>query len=130
MEPKKSKRRLHHCQLIVITRDYLKIKNNFSKQNLKCQYIPGLGKSVGKYFVVQNTLLSANCRVLNNKEKRYDILNYIQEARINIACLQDTHLVESMESVVKHDWDGDVYLNGSRSNARGVAILISKNFEF
>ena len=35
-----------------------------------------------------------------------------------------------MESVVKHDWDGEVYLNGSRSNARGVAILISKNFEY
>ena len=35
-----------------------------------------------------------------------------------------------MESVVKHDWGGEVYLNGSRSNARGVAILISKNFEY
>ena len=78
----------------------------------------------------QITLLSVNCRGLNNKEKQYDILNYIKEATINIACLQDTHLVESMESVVKHDWDGEVYLNGSRSNARGVAILISKNFEF
>ena len=78
----------------------------------------------------QITLLSANCRALNNKEKQYDILNYIKEARINVACLQDTHLVESMESVVKHDWDGEVYLNGSRSNARGVAILISKNFEY
>ena len=30
----------------------------------------------------QITLLSANCRGLNNKEKRYYILNYIKEARI------------------------------------------------
>ena len=35
-----------------------------------------------------------------------------------------------MESVVKQDWDGDVFLNGTRSNARGVAILISNNFEY
>ena len=54
----------------------------------------------------------------------------IKEARINIACLQDTNLVESMESVVKHDWDGEVFLINSRSNARGVAILISKYFEY
>ena len=35
-----------------------------------------------------------------------------------------------MESIVKKDCDGEVYLNSSRSNARGVAILISKNFEY
>ena len=78
----------------------------------------------------QTSLLAANCRGLNNKEKQYDIINYIKEARINIACLQDTHLVKSMESVIKNDWDGEVFLSGSRSNARRVAILISKNFEY
>ena len=39
------------------------------------------------------SLLLANSRGLNNKEKPYDILNYIKEMKINIACLQDTHLV-------------------------------------
>ena len=75
-------------------------------------------------------MLSANCQGLNNKGKRYDVLNYIKEANVNIACLQDTHLIESMESTVKNEWDGEVYLNGHRSNARGVAILISNNFEY
>ena len=48
------------------------------------------------------SLLSANCRGLNNKKKRYDVLTYIKEMKINIACLQDTHLVESMENVLKN----------------------------
>ena len=64
-------------------------------------------------------MLSVNCQGLNNNEKQYGILNYIKEAGINIPCLQDTHLVESMESIVKNEWDGEVYLNGIRINARG-----------
>ena len=76
------------------------------------------------------SLLSANCRGLNNKKKRYDVLTYIKEMKINIACLQDTHLVESMENVLKNYWDGKVFLNCRRSNARGVAILLSNNFEY
>ena len=78
----------------------------------------------------QIVVLSANCQGLNNKVKRYDVLNYIKEAGVNIACLQDTHLLKSMESIVKNEWNGEVYLHGVRSNARGVAILISKNFEY
>ena len=70
------------------------------------------------------SLLSANYQGLNNKENCYNVLNYSKEIKINIACLQDTHLVESMENLLKIYWDGEVYLNCCRSNARGIAKMI------
>ena len=75
-------------------------------------------------------VLSANCRGLKDKIKRYDVLNYIQNTEANIICLQDTHLTELDSPEVKTLWDGDFILNGRANNARGVAILFRKNFEY
>ena len=75
-------------------------------------------------------VLSANCRGLKDKFKRYDVLNYIQKTEANIICLQDTHLTELDSLEVKTQWDGDFILHGIVNNARGVAIFFRKNFEY
>ena len=46
---------------------------------------------------VQNSIkvLSANCQGLRNQEKKIDVLTYFKENKVNILCLQDTHLIEN-----------------------------------
>ena len=59
-----------------------------------------------------------------------DVLNYLCNKNPHILCLQDTHWTIDDEKFIKKFWDGDCFINGNRNNARGVAILISKNFEY
>ena len=40
-------------------------------------------------------VLSINCQRLRNTQKQGNILTYFKEKKINIACLRDTHLLES-----------------------------------
>ena len=40
-------------------------------------------------------VLSVNCQGLRNTQKQDDILTHFKEKKINIAFLQDTHLLES-----------------------------------
>ena len=75
-------------------------------------------------------VLSANCQGLNDRKKRLDVLNYITDMQPNIVCLQDTHWTTSDEKSIRNIWKGECILNGTRSNARGVAILLSNNFEY
>ena len=75
-------------------------------------------------------VLSANCQGLRNTQKLDDILTYLKEKKINIACLQDTHLLESDIPLLKKFWKGDIFISGHKSNSRGVAILLSSNFEY
>ena len=75
-------------------------------------------------------VLSANCRGLKDKFKRYDVLNYLKDSNADIICLQDTHLMESVEVEFKKYWDGTYILHGERHNARGVALLFGNNFEY
>ena len=46
-------------------------------------------------------ILSANCRDLKYKEKRYDVINYIRDKKADIICLQDTRLTENDTTAFK-----------------------------
>ena len=48
----------------------------------------------------------------------------------NILCLQETHWLESDIGSLKNIWKGDCFINGSKTNSRGVAIPISPTFEY
>ena len=75
-------------------------------------------------------VLSANCQGIRNTQKRQDVVNYLRDTKAGIICLQDTHLLEKDIRDLKKIWNDDIFLNGKRSNSRGVAILIRKNFEY
>ena len=75
-------------------------------------------------------ILSANCRGIQSKEKRYDVINYMKSKIPDILCLQDTHLIPEEEFNLKTIWDGEVILHGMRTNSRGVAILLNNTFEY
>ena len=75
-------------------------------------------------------VLSANCQGLQNKQKRIDVLSYFRDTDSNIICLQDTHWIEKDLKHIKSFWNGDCFISGSKTNARGVAILLKKDFEY
>ena len=73
-------------------------------------------------------VLSANYQGLRNREKRSDVLRYFKEKNAAIVCLQDTHLTANDINTVKEVWN-ECYVHGSKTNARGVAVLLNDNFE-
>ena len=73
---------------------------------------------------------SANCQGLRNLTKRTDVLNYLESSGSNIICLQETHWIDRDLSSIKNIWRGDCFINGTKTNSRGVAILIKPNFEY
>ena len=77
----------------------------------------------------ETVVSSVNTRGIRSREKMIDVLNYLQNSEGNIYCLQDTHWL-SHENIISQYWDGEFIINGNKTNARGVAILFKKNFEY
>ena len=75
------------------------------------------------------TVLSANCQGLRTYEKRVDVLSYLKDANASIVCLQDTHLLENDRSSIRQIWP-ECYINGTKTNSRGVIILLNNNSEY
>ena len=76
------------------------------------------------------SIASFNCQGLQNKDKRYDVINYLKNMGAKVICLQDTHLTNHDFHWLKTIWEGEIFLNGYKTNARGVAVLISNNIEY
>ena len=75
-------------------------------------------------------IISVNCQGLQDKKKRMDVLHYLSDYRPDILCLQDTHWISDDLKFVKNLWSGECLIHGIRTNARGMAILLGKNFEY
>ena len=75
-------------------------------------------------------LTSMNCQGLRDRKKCTDVLKYLKDLDSEIYCLQDTHWLTEDKRFVKTIWEGECFLNGQKSNSRGVAILFKKNFEY
>ena len=71
-------------------------------------------------------ILSYNCRGLNNKRKRFDLLTLFKEKHADIVCLQETHFIEDIEKDIYSEWGGKCYFSHGKSNSKGVAILFKK----
>ena len=78
----------------------------------------------------QIKIMSANCQGLRDKSKRIDVLNYFNDFNPSIPCLQDTHLIQSDENDLSVLSGADCFISGSKTNSRGVAMLIKNNFEY
>ena len=73
---------------------------------------------------------SVNCRGLRNFRKRSDIFLKAQENRVNILCLQETHLVDADKAKLRDEWNINFFLSGKDSKSGGVLIACDNNFEF
>lgn len=76
------------------------------------------------------SILSLNCRGLNDYKKRIDVFNFLKDQKHHIYCLQDTHFTKKQEKAIYAQWSGECLFSFSKSNARGVAILFNKNLEY
>ena len=75
-------------------------------------------------------VLSVHSQGLRGKDKRNDVINYLNNLQAGIICLQDTHWIDSDLLSIAQIWNGDCYINGNKTNPRGVAILMKSNFEY
>ena len=71
-------------------------------------------------------VLSANCQGLRDKNKCCDVLNYLENLNASVFCLQDTHWTECDIKRLKNVWKGECIIAGSKTNSRGVTILLKK----
>lgn len=75
-------------------------------------------------------IASLNCQGLGDMSKRRDVFHYLKQKNYSIYCLQDTHFDRKLEKYVNSEWGYKSFFASYRSNARGVAVLFSNNFEF
>ena len=75
-------------------------------------------------------ILSANCQGLRDKNKRPDVINYFNESKAGVICLQDTHLTVNDAKDLRQLCNCECILSGSSTNSRGVAIILKNNFEY
>ena len=72
---------------------------------------------------------SVNCRGLSIKhpKKLTNALEYINNTKSHITCLQETHWTNSDIRELKKFTNNDIIINGEYTNKRGVAIILTKN---
>ena len=73
---------------------------------------------------------SVNVRGLRDRKERMDILSRAIEDKINILCLQETHLIEEGRQILKQEWNADYFISGKDRKSGGVMVIIDNNFEY
>ena len=71
-------------------------------------------------------LMSCNVRGLGIEQKRRQLFHYLHINEIDIAFVQETHSKKAKEKLWKAEYRGHIIFDHGESNARGVAIMISK----
>ena len=76
------------------------------------------------------SVLSYNCRGLNDTDKRTKLFLWINDQDYDIIFLQETFLTNQSEAHVKNSWKGiSVFANSDSNHSRGVVVLLKENFE-
>jgi len=57
-------------------------------------------------------------------------MSHLQELKVDMAFLQETHLCNINVNGLKRNWVGQVFHSKFNAKARGTAILINKNISF
>ena len=78
-------------------------------------------------------LSSANVQGIREKKKQHNVCKFLlnDQNRINVLCLQDTHLIESDQNDLLTVLPTcKCIIHGSKNNSRVVAVIIKNNFEY
>ena len=86
----------------------------------------------GLHQIIGDTIKIAtiNGQGLSTLSKRLDVFDFYRKKCYSVLCLQDTHFVKDNEPIVETQWGYTCMFNSYKSNARGLCILLSNNFEF
>ena len=72
-------------------------------------------------------MISFNVRGLRDTCKRSKIYNWMNQKKIDIAFLQETHSAKSSEKIWRSQWRGNIYSSHGLTNSCGVSIYFRKN---
>ena len=78
-------------------------------------------------------LLSFNVRGLRDHKKRQEIfywLKNLQNGKLCIHLLQETHSIESDLDSWRKEWGADIFLPHGDSRSRGIAFLLPENKDY
>ena len=75
-------------------------------------------------------IYSLNCNGLNEDVKRKAVFEKLKKKGDGIFMLQETHCTTENEQKWRREWGNHMYFSNGTSNARGVAIIITGNYEY
>ena len=75
-------------------------------------------------------IYSLNCNGLNDDVKRKAVFEKLKKKGDGIFMLQETHCTTENEQKWRREWGNHMYFSNGTSNARGVAIIITGNYEY
>ena len=75
-------------------------------------------------------IYSLNCNGLNGDVKRNAVFEKLKKRGEEIFMLQETHCTAEHEQKCRREWVDNMYFSNGTSNARGVAIIITGNYEY
>ena len=75
-------------------------------------------------------IISLNTRGLNNPVKRVAVLDFLRKQRINIAFLQETHLLKRDTNRMSNRFFRVVACSSASNKSKGVAIICQRNLRF
>lgn len=74
--------------------------------------------------------ITYNVKGMGGLVKRKKIMTYLNKQKVDVAFLQESHLLFSTHEQLKSGWVGKVFHSSFASNSRGVVILIRHNVLF
>ena len=75
-------------------------------------------------------IYSLNCNGLNDDLKRRAVFDKLKNKGQGIFLLQETHCTTEKEQKWRTEWGNNMFFSNGTSNARGVATLITNNYDF
>ena len=70
-------------------------------------------------------LTSLNVNGLGGDFKCESMFLWLKKFQSDIIFLQETHSIESYETIWKKEWGGDIYFSHGEKNSRGVVIFLT-----
>lgn len=71
-----------------------------------------------------------NVRGIREREKRYDVLNFLRSANFSVTCLTDTHVSRELFNTVRAEWGGEAVFSPGTVHSRGIAVLFKSRLGF
>ena len=75
---------------------------------------------------MDNRILTLNGRGLRNKLHRKAIFKFVKINKINVACLQECHILDTDIESWKKEWGGEMFVLPGSIHSKGQIILVSK----
>ena len=75
-------------------------------------------------------LASFNVRGMSDNIKRREIFKFLHHKPFDCILLQETHSTIEIENIWQSEWGGRIWYSHGSSNARGVAVLFSRNLNY